>query len=783
MRIALCIYIFLYLSITVVAQNKVGRVLDGEGKSVNGISIFIPELNQGILSDKEGYFKIITDRQDYTLLLKHPEYKILQSDISEKKIDIIIKRDTFYTDNLNIKADSIIKMSITKASAYSNILKGYKSYSYTKGRLTLEEVHSFIDKIGYKLDNIFLSDYKNKPLFQELYNETEYVHPNNYTVSVLGSSGDIPETITEKSVMEVQNGSIYVDRFGKFISPLSKYAFSFYKFKYLGYYTDGQTLYHKIQIESKIKDPELLNGVLYIEDGTWAIAYASLQTNSQGLESTINIAYNELRNGVSIPVSYHSNIVFSFIGTKGTIDYSTSIKYDSISEQEIIRDNEESNINKIEYEKNAYKRDSVFWNKYRSQPIDKEIILQYNTDSISSKRTGISEYWLSKALVGGFLLGSEDSQFYLKYNGVKFIFRDYNYVDGLWIGNKFDIRYKINKKGDIEAYPYIYYATARKRILAGSDVSYNYDRKRKGQLNLSFGTRSEDFSSLSLTRYQNYFSSLFLGENYNSFYQRDFISLNNSIHINKRLKLSTSFLLEKRSGLSNYTDFNLSGRKHIKPNIFSNDRFDRTAYFIQLYYSPKSNYSITEALEMHINKVTPVFNIEYQEGFSSWQTNNSKYQKIKGGVAHSIQLDYFNWIDYKIESGVYISKRQNLHFTDYQHFGSSDLLLNLNSLFDSFLLLDNYEIQTNRYWINLFLNYSGKYVCLKYIPFLQGTPFTENIHLKTLFTPEIKSYVETGYSISFNRYFGVGFFTSFLNTKIKNVGIRFSLNLRSLDIS
>lgn len=783
MRIVLCVHIFLYLSIAVVAQNKDGRVLDGEGKPVTGISIFIPELNQGILSNKDGCFKIITEIQDYTLLLNHPEYRILQSDISEEKIDLIVKKDTFYTNKSNIKADSIMKMSMAKASAYANILKGYNSYSYTKGRLILEEVHSLIDEIGYKLDNIFLSDYKNKPLFQELYNETEYIYPNNYKITVWGSSGDIPETITEKSVMEIQNGSIYMDRFGKFISPLSKYAFSFYNFKYTGFYTHGRTLYHKIRIESKMKDPELLNGDLYIEEGTWAIVYAVLKTNSQGLETTVKIAYNQLKEGVFMPVSYYSDIVFSFIGTKGSIDYSTSIKYDSISEKEIIQDNNESNVNNIRYHKDAYKKDSVFWNRYRLQPIDKEVIVQHSTDSISSKQIDLSEYWLSNALIGGTLIGNNECKFHLKYNGVKFIFRDYNYVDGLWIGNKFDIRYKINKKGDIEAYPYIYYATARKRILAGSDVSYNYDRKRKGQFNLSFGTRSEDFSSLSLTRYQNYFSSLFLGENYNSFYQRDFISLNNSIHINKRLKLSTSFLLEKRSGLSNYTDFNLSGRKHIKPNIFSNDRFDRTAYFIQLYYSPKSNYSITEALEMHINKVTPVFNIEYQEGFSSWQTNNSKYQKIKGGVAHSIQLDYFNWIDYKIESGVYISKRQNLHFTDYQHFGSSDLLLNLNSLFDSFLLLDNYEIQTNRYWINLFLNYSGKYVCLKYIPFLQGTPFTENIHLKTLFTPEIKSYVETGYSISFNRYFGVGFFTSFLNTKIKNVGIRFSLNLRSLDIS
>lgn len=102
-----------------------------------------------------------------------------------------------------------------------------------------------------------------------------------------------------------------------------------------------------------------------------------------------------------------------------------------------------------------------------------------------------------------------------------------------------------------------------------------------------------------------------------------------------------------------------------------------------------------------------MFNIEYQEGFSSWQINNSTYKKIKGGISHNIQLDAFNSIDYKIESGVFFDKGKRMHFTDYQHFGASDMLLNLNSLFDSFLLLDNYELQTNKYWVNLFLNYSA----------------------------------------------------------------------------
>lgn len=782
MNVAFCIYLFLCLSIGLAAQSKAGRIVDIEGKPMAAVSLYIPELKQGVLSGKDGCFRILTNEDNYTLLLKHPEYKVVQSKMSQDEVVIMIEKDSLFSGKSEIQteANSIIRRCIANIPTYTNAVKKYKSCNYINGQLILEDVHSIIDKIGYKLDNIFLSEYKNKTLSHELYNETEYVHPDIYKVTVYGYSGNIPEIFIQRGVMDIQKGSIYMDRFGPFISPLGADASSFYHFKYIGYYNKENARYHKIQIKSKVEDPELLNGDLFIEDSTWTIVYAVLKSNYQGLKITTSISYDYMQEGVSLPISYHNNITFSLIGTKGAVSYNTSINYNSISIKEQIFDNNKDTKNEIIYDKDAGKKDSTFWNKYRLQPFDSEIFERI-PDSIVLRAVNFSKSWLGKCLIGSYITGDNSTRFSLKYNGVKFIFRDYNYVDGFWIGNKFDLIYKINKENDIEAYPYIYYVTGRKRILGGSDINYNYNKKRKGQIILNFGSRSEDFNNLSLTRYQNYFASLFLGENYNFFYQRDFLSLRNSIHLNKKIKASTSILIEKRSGLSNHTDFNVLGGDNIKPNIFSNDRFDRTAYNIKLSYSPKSNYSITEALDMYINKVTPVFNIEYQEGFSSWQTNNSKYKKLKGGITHSIQIDYFNWIDYKIESGVFLSKGKNIHFTDYQHFGASDLLLNLNSIFDSFLLLDNYELQTNTYWVNLFLNYSGKYICLKYIPFLQGKPFSENLHLKTLLTPDIKSYIETGYSISFNRYFGIGVFTSFLNTKAKNAGVRFSLNLRSLN--
>lgn len=137
---------------------------------MNAISVYIPELKQGILSNKDGRLRIVTDKENYTLLLKHPEYKEIQHNISKDKIEIIIEKDSLFLDKPEIQSqgDSIIKKCTAHGPVYSEAVKEYKSYNYTSVHMVLKDVHSLIDKIGYKLDKVFLSGYKNKTLFHEL---------------------------------------------------------------------------------------------------------------------------------------------------------------------------------------------------------------------------------------------------------------------------------------------------------------------------------------------------------------------------------------------------------------------------------------------------------------------------------------------------------------------------------------------------------------------------------------------------------------------------------------
>jgi len=794
----LWIYIILLSLFTgsVYAQSIQGVVVDASDSPVAGVSVYIEEIRQGLLSDHEGRFLILLDIGTYTFISKKIGYKTQRSEVEvtpegTDNITITLEENTLHNPvhkskkESNTLASDIIRNAITKAPLYANSVDYYSAYSYLNGNLRIRSIPDIIDKISYKIQKYHLLTLRDETFVQEIYNKIEFSNPD-YKITEEASSGNIPQSINYAGAIDALDGSIYLKRFNESISPVNPDALSYYRYKYAGYYVQDKQILHKIKVEPRLNDPELVKGDIYISDSSWHIEYAKISSRIKGLKQVSEIVSHNLEDNVHLPVSYLIELEFNELGISADATYYMSMKYDSIivhkniDETDIIPslsdDNEATLL--------TQKGDSAFWNSRRTMPvINMDSLNNYLTDSIQhlKERYHPSNFWFGKIILGGYIFGNDTTKWSARYNGMKMIFRDYNYVDGFWLGNKFQIRKRLTDNKLLRIDPYIYYTTARHRFLGGADLMYDYAPKKRGTLTFSSGSRSEDFNSLTVTRYQNYFSSLVLGENYNSFYQRDYVTASNDIYLTSRLRMSASIGIERRSGLSNNTDFNILNRHHIKPNIFPDDRFDRTFYSAGISYSPFSNYLITKAFDVHNKQISPIFHLEYEEGFSSWQTNNSKYRKVKGGVIHNIQLNYFNKIDYKIESGFFLSKR-NMHFIDYQHFGASDLLINLNSLFDSFLLLDNYELETNRYWVNVFLNYSGKYVLLKFIPFLQGKPFTENIHIKTLFTPDVDSYVELGYSVSITRNMGIGAFGSFQNTKAKKFGIRFSFDLSSLGI-
>lgn len=778
--------ILLFYTGVLLAQNFKGTVRDISDMPLAGVSVYIEDVNSGLITDSEGRFHSNLEPGQYIVVFRRLGYTtsrqfILIRDNEVTITDATLKQSTFYEyKNTVQRTEAIGEQIIKKAADKVPVYTSYKAKAYIKGDLILTGVSNLTNILVEKIENFSVLGLQNKIIQQEIYCNIDYTAPDLYNVEVKGNSGNITEDLNLRGAVSLLDESLHGERFNGCVSPLSRRASSYYKFKYRGYYTEGGETYNKVEVKSKYNDLELLNGDLYItDDGD--IVFARLIRRFQGVEFVNTITYQLVGGKYNVPVAYLTNIYFSLLGNTGEVTYLTSMKYDELEEGVQSTGSKSSSAlsgnKKIVFDDLASSRGTDFWERVRTFPVgpDEEIKMGHfnlKHDVIPRKP------WYGKILMGDYLYGSDSSRLSVKYGGVKMVFRDYNYVDGFWLGNRFTIKADQGGGKGWEISPYIYYTTARHRMIGGSDFVYNYLPDKNGKLTFSMGSHTADFNSLSITRYNNYFSSLFLGKNYNSFFQKDYVTAENSLDLTKKLKLSVGIGVERRSGLDNHTDFTVVKVKknRITPNINPDNRFDRTFYSVGLSFVPYANYSIRN------NESPLVFHLEYQEGFSSWQTNNSKYRKLKGGVVQNIKLNYFDKIDYKVEAGAFVGSRKNLHFADYQFYGSPDLVFNLGSLFDSFLLLDNYELQANHYWTVFSVNYSSKYILLKRLPFMQGKPFFEGVHFKTLYTPDIKFYSEVGYSLNLTRLFGLGVFSSFNNFDYKMAGVRFSLNLQSLTI-
>lgn len=435
----------------------------------------------------------------------------------------------------------------------------------------------------------------------------------------------------------------------------------------------------------------------------------------------------------------------------------------------------------------ATKRSESYWNKIRTIALDSTEIRSYEKkDSIqqyvdSLKKEYHSPKFKPLDIVMGGRVGSDTASFNVEYGGLIRAFREYNFVDGAWLGQTIKMNIRFDKKHKLTISPYAYYTTGRKKVLYGSDMEFRYAPLKLGRLNILAASVSEDFNPNGISRLDNTFSSAFFRKSDNSLYQKDFIAAYNTIDLANGLQLTTGFEIAKRYGLDNHSDWGIWGNPDkIKPNLYANDRFDAVSYSAKLSYSPYAYYSIYNGRKEYRKITSPTFTIEYREGFSSWLTNNSRYRKLQGSISQYIKLSYFNNIDYRIEGGSFLGSTAKTHFADYQQFNTSRQYSLTDFPFDTYTLLGNYEASTDRYWINTQINYRSQYLLLKRLSFLQSLPITENIHFKNLYTPDFSSYTEVGYSVDLMNLLNVGAFTSFRKAKYDAFGLRLSFNLKAI---
>lgn len=332
--------ILLLISLNISAQSIEGHVIDLRGSPINAATIFIEEINQGLISDGSGKFRISLPSGTYTLKCSYPEYsdKICHISLTDKEqlfLDFrmvkdslsLVDKETALVPDL---AYSIIQKCINKASELQTSIKYYRADCYVNTNLVPDNIPKFIDKVVYKLDKVHVSKFKDKIISQELFTTHEFRYPDIYKNEIYSSRGYIPKRFMERGAINILEGTIYSPRFYNAISPLNQENLSYYKFNYEGCYGMGDTKYHKIKFWSRVNDPELFNGYLYITDNTWSIKYAVLKNNSQGMKSVFTISYENLSGNNYLPITLYSSITFDFMKTTGHASFYSGLKYETI---------------------------------------------------------------------------------------------------------------------------------------------------------------------------------------------------------------------------------------------------------------------------------------------------------------------------------------------------------------------------------------------------------------------------------------------------------------------
>ena len=450
---------------------------------------------------------------------------------------------------------------------------------------------------------------------------------------------------------------------------------------------------------------------------------------------------------------------------------------------------------KLDVDSLAETRDSVFWENIRKVPLQKEEALSFldkdtfpPSQKVSTSSNTITVSLGSKSSKAtNWLFGANaklSDKVDLKYDGfLRGVLKEYNFVDGFWIGQKANLNIKTSKTNNLTFSPAIYLTTARKALNYNLNTNFNYAPLSNGNLNLNFGQTTSDIQGeMGNSRFFNSISSLLFGDNVIRFYQKQFFNIENKIDIINGMSFNTTLFYENRKLPKNYTNFHFWGNTPLQnyPDDAYKQAFptnSATVATFLLQYTPANKFKIQDGKKIYLNSKFPTFGLEYKKAISVFeQTEQASFDRLKLSIKQSIKISSFDWINYNIQAGSYLSDKK-LYSTDFNYVATSSLMISNHSFDNSFQFLPNYTF-SNKNWIEVHFNLNSEYLILKSLPFLQSQKFNESVHLSMLWSEHTpNSYLETGYSIGFNKLGRVGVFAGFDGLKFEKAGLKFSLTL------
>ena len=332
------------------AQVIRGRITDINGAPISSASLFIRELRMGAAANDDGYYQLRTPEGIYTCVFQCLGYETetvvieVGNDVVEH--NVVLRETAFFIPEVVVSnnrgedpAYAMIRHVIAMAPFYMNQVAEYKAEAYLKGALHVGRISPLVRRLARE-ELAEMNIKEGNTYLEESINEIEFAAPNIYRQRVVRRTGSLAgENSASNNAMALVTASLYDEKaFEPVISPLSTSSFAHYRFRYEGFFYDGDRIINKIRIIPRRNSRQLFSGYVHIADGYWNVHSADVSGEfMMGIKYRMRVNFGEVNKNVWMPVSYHFDFDASILGNRGAFNYVASMKYTHLVENTSLR--------------------------------------------------------------------------------------------------------------------------------------------------------------------------------------------------------------------------------------------------------------------------------------------------------------------------------------------------------------------------------------------------------------------------------------------------------------
>lgn len=333
-RTLIILMILLGAEVSLFAGGIRGTIKADDGTPLAFATIFVKQTGSGAVTGLEGQYEVALLPGTYDITFQYLGYEAVTRTVTIAEgfieLNLTLKSQAIVLQNVIITAGNedpaytIMRKAIAKAKYHTQQIDTYSAKVYIKGKGKLKDypwlAKKALEKEGVTKDRLFIS---------ESVSEVIYTRPNKFEEKVIAVFSDGNDNNTSPN--EYVFGSFYEPEIAETISPLSPRAFSYYRFEYLGTFTDRDYSVSKINVTPRSKGDNVFEGVLFIVEDWWSIHSLDFHVTKLGIDFEVKQIYNPIEDKAWLPVSQQFKVDGKVFGFEFEYNYLATVKDYKIS--------------------------------------------------------------------------------------------------------------------------------------------------------------------------------------------------------------------------------------------------------------------------------------------------------------------------------------------------------------------------------------------------------------------------------------------------------------------